>query len=313
MEQNLCRLNSSAANKEGVVDLKAICDMGWQRKGSGRAYNNKSGHGVLIGTESEKILSYRTRISNCKQYVVNKVTGRVKEHDLRMNWGVSSKAMGSGLAVDMLVSGTTEKARISTIIMDKDSTAMAKIKKSVPHEVTKESPIFEKHTKNADALSPNECICANESLNLVVASKAPKMHHYSKSEKIDFRIASAVCQKSIDQTYMTDVSTTISLSQGKISHKFSLQQEKIKLKKKQKSSSVQFIKRRLPLKESRRSSGSQQQLREGLTYESSVGLENISVNNTTTIPLPTCLPESDIIKDIENCTVSFLDLETTGL
>ena len=135
MEQNLCRLNSSAANKEGVVDLKASCDMGWQRKGSGRAYNNKSGHGVLIGTESEKILSYRARISNCKQYVVNKVTGRVKEHDLRMNWGVSSKAMGTGLAVDMLVSGTTEKARILTIIMDKDSTAMAKIKKSVPHEV----------------------------------------------------------------------------------------------------------------------------------------------------------------------------------
>ena len=49
--------------------------------------------------------------------------------------------MGSGLAVDMLVSGTTEKARISTIIMDKDSTAMAKIKKSVSHEVTKESDI----------------------------------------------------------------------------------------------------------------------------------------------------------------------------
>ena len=93
------------------------------------------------------------------------------------------------------------------------------------------NPIFEKHAKNTDALSPNECICANESLNLVFASKAPKMHHYSKSEKIDFRIASAVCQKSIDQTYMTDVSTTISLSQGKISHKFSSQQERSNLKR----------------------------------------------------------------------------------
>ena len=92
LEHNLCSLNSSAANKEGVVYLKAIYDMGLQRKGSGRAYNSRSGHGVFIGTESEKILSYGTRISNCNQCEVNKVTGWVKEHDCRMNWGGSSKA-----------------------------------------------------------------------------------------------------------------------------------------------------------------------------------------------------------------------------
>ena len=60
-------------------------------------------------------------------------------------------------------------------------------------------------------------------------------------------------------------------------------------------------------------SGSQQQLSEGVTYESSVGWENINVNNTTAIPPPTSLPESDIIKDIESCTVCFFDLETSGL
>ena len=60
LEQNLCSLCTSAANKEVVVDLKANYDMGWQRKGSGRAYNSISGRGVLIGTESEKILSYET-------------------------------------------------------------------------------------------------------------------------------------------------------------------------------------------------------------------------------------------------------------
>ena len=54
------QLNSSATNKEGVLDLKANYDMGWQRKGSGRICNSRSRHGVLIGTESEKILSYET-------------------------------------------------------------------------------------------------------------------------------------------------------------------------------------------------------------------------------------------------------------
>ena len=36
-------LRSSAANKEDVADLKASYSMGWQRKGSGRAYKCRSG------------------------------------------------------------------------------------------------------------------------------------------------------------------------------------------------------------------------------------------------------------------------------
>ena len=47
--------------------------------------------------------------------------------------------------------------------------------------------------------------------------------------------------------------------------------------------------------------------------ESSVGFENIIVNNTTTTPSPTNVAEIHITKDIENCTVCFFYLETTGL
>ena len=49
--------------------------------------------------------------------------------------------MESDLAVDMLVSATTEKARISTIIMDQYSTTMVKIRKSQLHETTEKSGI----------------------------------------------------------------------------------------------------------------------------------------------------------------------------
>ena len=101
------------------------------------------------------------------------------------------------------------------------------------------------------------------------------------------------------QTYMIDVNTAISFSPWRISHEFSSQQEKVKLREEEKSSTVQLKKRRLQLRE-RRSSGSQQQLRDRVAYESSVSLENISVSSTTTIPALTSLPESDIIKDIEN-------------
>ena len=68
------------------------------------------------------------------------------------------------------------------------------------------------------------------------------MHHYSKSESRNFHIPSAVYQKNIGQTYMTDVNTAIGLSPGKISFKFSSKQEKVKLKKKEKSLSIQFKK-----------------------------------------------------------------------
>ena len=65
------------------------------------------------------------------------MTGRVKEHNRRMNRVGSSKAVKSVLEVDMLVSGTTEKARISKIVMDEVSITMAKISKSVLYVVAK--------------------------------------------------------------------------------------------------------------------------------------------------------------------------------
>ena len=45
--------------------------------------------------------------------------------------------------------------------------------------------------------------------------------------------------------------------------------------------------------------------------ESSIVLENIIANNTTTIP-PLSFPEIGIIKDIESCADCFFDLEITG-
>ena len=82
-------------------------------KGSGKAYNSRLGQGVLIGTESGKILSYEHHKLVIANSEVSKITGRVKDHDCRMNWGSSSKAMESGWAVDMLISGATKGSHIN--------------------------------------------------------------------------------------------------------------------------------------------------------------------------------------------------------
>ena len=105
--------------------------------------------------------------------------------------------------------------------------------------------------------------------------------------------------------YMTNVNTAIGLLQEKslINSHHSRKRRKLKERKK----FVCSIKKRSLQSKENRSSGSQQQLG-GVTYESYVSLENISVNNTKNIPLPTSLPEERHHKDIESCTVWFLTL-----
>ena len=132
LEQNLCSLYSSDVNKEVADDLKANYDMGWQ--GGGRTFNSRSRHGALIGTESETILSYETRISNCKQCEGNKVTCRMKEYDCGINWRGSSKAMESVSEVDMIVSGATEVSHINKHEWRFNNNGK-KNKKSAPHEL----------------------------------------------------------------------------------------------------------------------------------------------------------------------------------
>ena len=133
LEQNLCSLYSSDVNKEVADDLKANYDMGWQ--GGGRTFNSRSRHGALIGTESETILSYETRISNCKQCEGNKVTCRMKEYDCGINWRGRSKAMESVSEVDMIVSGATEVSHINKNHEWRFNNNGKKNKKSAPHEL----------------------------------------------------------------------------------------------------------------------------------------------------------------------------------
>ena len=60
-------------------------------------------------------------------------------HDCRMNWGGSAKAMEADLAVELLGKFNDDDYRVSRLICDDDATTIAKVKKTLPFEVTKES------------------------------------------------------------------------------------------------------------------------------------------------------------------------------
>ena len=123
-------VGSRGDTNEDVIELTAGYDMGWQRRSSGRAYNSRSGHGVLAGKNSGKVLEYGSRVSNFKQCEVNSSTNIQKAHDCRMNWGGSAKAFERV---------KNENYHVSQLNCDDDATVIAKFQKHVSFDVTKQS------------------------------------------------------------------------------------------------------------------------------------------------------------------------------
>ena len=48
--------------EDGMTNITASFDGGWQCRGSSKSYNSRSGHAALIGAETGKVLNFSTRI-----------------------------------------------------------------------------------------------------------------------------------------------------------------------------------------------------------------------------------------------------------
>ena len=123
--------------------------MGWQKRGSGRTYNSKSGVGTLIGNNTGKIVGYGVRLSDCRMCGKEKATH--VEHKCAKNWDGSAKAMESDVGVELIHSVEEKGANVATIIMDDDTTTMAKIRREIDHPVEKwsDSNHTTKHLTNS--------------------------------------------------------------------------------------------------------------------------------------------------------------------
>ena len=65
--------------------------------------------------------------------------------------------------------------------------------------------IFENFTDRSEEFASSESIQANEAINCIVGSKAPKIRHCGDSKSSDFRCAAAVCQKNEGHSYIQAV------------------------------------------------------------------------------------------------------------
>ena len=99
------------------------------------------------------------------------------------------------------------------------------------------NPVFDKHVKKFDAFSLKESTYTSDSFNLAsfnFPSKTHKMHHYSKSERLDF---CTNCYDGLPKEHWSELhdwckSWNRFLSSGKLSHKFSSKQGRSNLKRK---------------------------------------------------------------------------------
>ena len=91
--------------------------MGWQKRGSGRAYDSKSGVGTLMGNKTSRICAYGVRIADCRTCQRHQLKGdteTIPRHNCAKNWSGSSKAMESDAGVDLIKSVEMQGAKVKT-------------------------------------------------------------------------------------------------------------------------------------------------------------------------------------------------------
>ena len=121
-------------------------DMGWQKRGSGRAYDSLTGVGTMIGNLTGKIVGFDIRSKDCRVCDVARRKGQPpSSHDCSCNWDGSSKGMEPDAAVSIVQDIERQGVDVATLIMDDDATTIARLRKALGHVIEKWSDIG--HTK----------------------------------------------------------------------------------------------------------------------------------------------------------------------
>ena len=94
----------------------------------------------MIGAQTGKSIGYSVRSKFCNTCDESTRTGKTpKKHDCRMNWSGSAKAMEQDMMIEIMRKCNDSGASVDTIIVDDDTTTIAKIKQRVNPDIKKRS------------------------------------------------------------------------------------------------------------------------------------------------------------------------------
>ncbi|CAB3983115.1 exonuclease R569 [Paramuricea clavata] len=159
----------------------------------------------------------------------------------------------------------------------------------------------------AEKLAPLTNSQRNESLNGVIGSKNPKIRFYGGSESSDFRVACGVAQTNLRYGYINKTLQALNIEPGRFCEQFNERMTQKLNHDKSRKSTVDFKRRRSHMQSRAVASTSQKEAKEGITYQTSVGL-NLDPNsnvNTTLTPISSMkinlqrMPDN-VFKEIEN-------------
>ena len=124
--------------KSNIVRIASSFDMGWTTRGTGRSYDSLTGTGALIGYFSKKVISYVTLNRKCKMCDIGHSPN---DHDCRMNFQGSAKAMEPHAAVKLVNNVILKECNIQVgiLIADNDSSSICAVRNACSHEVVKQS------------------------------------------------------------------------------------------------------------------------------------------------------------------------------
>ncbi|KAL4229161.1 hypothetical protein ACF0H5_012199 [Mactra antiquata] len=230
-------------------------DMGWQKRGSGRAYDSKSGVGTLMGNNSGRICAYGVRMSDCRMCRKKVTKWSDKNHTFKHLTNSLYRLQQKHKALTSNVISYLKKCfnyALSQAEGDVEKCAR-QIQQIVPHSfgdhikcdqwcgflknpetykhgsLVKDlygqelrddlTAVFNVFSQNAEKIAPGGSTKEIESFNNMVASKAPKRCHFSASGNLLSRVGCAVAQKNMGNTYINTVNEKLGLSPGRVYRK----------------------------------------------------------------------------------------------
>jgi hypothetical protein len=118
-------------NDAPMYQVRASFDMGWQVQSSGGKYGSSTGHALLVGVLSKKIMDsilYNKKCAICTKHESRTgSTVGVREHQCMKKYVGTSKSMEASALVKMLIRMPDEKdISICAIISDDDSCGRAR-------------------------------------------------------------------------------------------------------------------------------------------------------------------------------------------
>ena len=162
--------------------------------------------------------------------------------------------------------------------------------------------LFNRLADKADQLTPAGSSQWNESLHAMEIHRTCKARHYGGSEGLDYLVAATVVSKNLGCAYVADVKEKLSISPGRHTVAYKSQMQCNREKQYKRSQTSEIKRRHLFKKNEKKQSTQNKEQREGILYQSGMGLYST--------PVPNILVDIIIPQD---CVPIIFDIETTGL